>query len=100
MKQKSDGCDYSIACGQKLSFLKSETFEEVEEEVRNIVEDHGGFSDECSLKSFLLIEVADAKNMNYLIDEHQGRRREAEEAETRKRELKKLEELKKKYGEI
>lgn len=100
MKQRSDGCDYSIACGQKLSFLKSETLEEAENEVRQIVEDYGGFRNEYSLKSFLLIEVADAKNMSYIIDEYQDIRRKEEEAEIKKIELKKLEELKKKYGEI
>ncbi len=57
LKQKGEGCDYMIGCGERMIDLKAETKEAAVKEAKQEIDDHT--HSECEIKEALLIEAFD-----------------------------------------
>ena len=93
------GCDYTIGCGLKLVYLKSDNHKDAVEELANIIRGHVG---ENALGSATLFQVSGqwAMNVQKIYDEAEEASLKNQTEEEKKRELQQLEYLKKKYENI
>ena len=58
MKQSGEGCDYTIACGEKLVDLDALNMEEAEIEAKKVLESYGINQDEVSLDKAEIMEIS------------------------------------------
>lgn len=100
MKQKGDGCDYTIGCAQKLLELRAATtLGEARQEALKAVEDYGflsGGDDRQLEKAVIFTDGEDAMPLVRIALDAAEERRE-EERKNAKREQ--IEKLKKELGE-
>lgn len=107
MRQRGEGCDYTIGCGVKVYAFEAKN----EEQARKIAmtelgnEHFNGESDpsyyidgEGALSEWSLYQVTTGFNMMPLLEEALTRYRSVEEKEVEAKELAELERLKKKFG--
>lgn len=97
MRQKGEGCDYTIGCAQKLVALKAETIEAALAEVPEVFEYYGIGGEEKKLEEATLLELKqDVMPLVFDIEvRREGERQEATRAEKKRQ----LEKLKRELGE-
>lgn len=70
LKQRYEGCDYSISCGETLRLLEStdrdEALKETEEIIIGVEEDEyaGDYIDENEIDTAILYKVSDSEEIN------------------------------------
>jgi hypothetical protein len=99
MKQKSGGCDYTIACGEILILLKSDNIGDAYEEAKEKVEYYGARpGHDYELKKLVVLEVSNSYDF---LDDINGEFLEQEKLskykDIKEKELKELERLREKY---
>ena len=91
IKQKGEGCDYTIGCGQTMWVFEADSWEAAIEKVRlSVVDDEEGYwteSKQPDLDSVMLVEAARIEGMPIVqwydeaIADRERRKREAAEKE-------------------
>jgi hypothetical protein len=62
---RGEGCDYTIACNVKFLFLKSENWDEVKKEIKDIYEYHGMHphdKGEAIIESITVVEITESRD--------------------------------------
>lgn len=99
MKQKGHGCDYTIACGQKLIALKATTPETIHAEIARHLNDH---SSSIIEKVQILTDLGPAEGLVFDVKAHYAAEETRQKEEDRQRQEAKeradLERLQKKYA--
>ena len=88
------GCDYTIACGEKLVSLEAETMEQAKEEVKEKLEYYG--FDRLESAELIVGHIAD---MSHVIQELKQEEEQAERESQLDEKRKQLAKLKKELGE-
>lgn len=89
MKQTGEGCDYTIACGQKLFDLKATDIESAKEEARELIDEVT--NDEVQVDTaYILNVVEDITEMGDEIEEMRLERRRKIELEKKREQLERL----------
>jgi len=98
MKQEH-GCDYTIACGQKLVVLKATDQESAKKESIKVIDYHDGFSDSETISSAKIYEVIDEIDINIkdIIEQRNVEAREIEAKRKEAKEMREYERLKNKF---
>jgi hypothetical protein len=97
VKQSGQGCDYTIACGQKLINLKATTVEDAVEEAKKTLVDDYGFEvgGDRDPEKILIVEIVHEIASDELPNEDDDE--EEDDFATRQRRLQ-YEALKKEFG--
>jgi len=97
VKQRG-GCDYTIACGQKLTRLEALTLEAARKEAQEMYENYGP---EDGLKNIEIIEgrVVETIDLKAVQLERERAEKEREETREKERERAEYERLKAKFGD-
>jgi hypothetical protein len=94
--QKGEGCDYTIGCGEAVHHLRSVTIDDIEREVKRIIQDCGYDSEyrRCERATLLTSE----KDLTYLLHEAEKASADLRAEEVKAGKLEQLERLKKELG--
>lgn len=99
LKQRGEGCDYTIGCAQTLITITANNFEEAVEKLELTIEEEYSY-DEAMLESAIIFECPprdiDVESI-YTKKEERKRLRKKEEKERKERE--EFERLRKKFGQ-
>ncbi|HDR9106035.1 TPA: hypothetical protein QDB04_002892 [Burkholderia vietnamiensis] len=101
LKQSGEGCDYTIACGEKVVRLKATTWEEVPDEVRQHLENSYGPRSERRLARCTVYEVAESLEVpvDAWYSEIEDASRQAAEARKTAQRRAEYERLKREFGD-
>ena len=101
IKQSGEGCDYTIACGEKVVKLRANSMANAQEEVRSMLAHDYTARGDRHLESAIIYEVSDTFPVPvdawYAELEAAARQREAERQTTERHQL--FESLKREFGD-
>ena len=96
IKQTGEGCDYTIACGQKYTALRASTIEEAIEEAKSDYYCDEYMDGECEAEQMLILEVNEIHDLKAIMQKDHDK---AVEESVKINSQKKIIELKKQLAE-
>ena len=95
IKQKGEGCDYTIGCGQTSVLLNASSYEEAKQESKQtIIENYTG---EFELKKAIICQIQGDIDLNQIYSELREKKIREKTSKDEERERIELERLKKKF---
>lgn len=101
MKQKGEGCDYTIGCGETIQEIDGETHKQALKNVYEFFEEEQQYIDpesDSSLEECYLFELKKTIDLDELQEKFTEEQEKEEEDNQEECERKEYERLKKKYG--
>ena len=100
--QEAGGCDYTIACGQRIEELSSETFEEAKKQVLDHYNSESGQSyvskdDDFVLERAMIFELKEEIDIEDLIQKNADAKNDNKEKGKQEKEKQEYERLKEKF---
>lgn len=96
LKQKGEGCDYTIGCGQLLTTLEAKSDDDAREKLASLVKEE--YQGEFELSSVLLFKEPISFNLKDVYDKSKASKEEETTKRQHIKDMDEFEKLKKKLG--